>query len=89
MEKKLRFSYYPPSDELIIHFDEPKPCISKEIADEIYIRLDIETRKIVGLTILNFRQRFKGAKDKVLSFDLPVLANIRLSKSEAESLELM
>lgn len=85
MPIKLRFSYYAPSDELNIHFDEPKPCVSKEIADEIYLRLDIETRKIVGLTILNFRQRFKGAKDKVLSFDLPVLANIRLSKSEAET----
>jgi len=83
MQTKLRFSYYPPSDELNIHFEEPKPCVSKEIADEIYLRLDIETRKIVRLTILNFRQRFKGAKDKVLSFDLPVLANIKLSRHEA------
>lgn len=86
MEKALKFSYYSPSDELNIHFDEPKPCISKEIADEIYIRLDIKTREIVGLTILNFRQRFKGAKNKVLSFDLPVLADIKLSKREAEAL---
>lgn len=89
MEKALRFSYYAPSDELNIHFDEPRPCVSKEIADEIYLRLDMETRKIVGLTILNFRQRFKGAKGKEVFFDLPVLANLKLLKSEAESLEIM
>ncbi|MCI0495929.1 DUF2283 domain-containing protein [candidate division KSB1 bacterium] len=89
MEKALKFSYYPPSDELNIHFGEPKPCISKEIADEIYIRLDVKTREIVGLTILNFRQRFKGAKDKVLAFDLPVLADIKLSKHKAEALGII
>ena len=78
MEKTLTFSYYPPSDELNIHFGEPRPCISKEIADEIYLRLDSETREIVGLTILNFRQRFTEAKSKPLSFDIPVLAHIQL-----------
>jgi uncharacterized protein YuzE len=79
MEKALRFSYYPPSDELNIHFGEPRPCISKEIADEIYLRLDSETREIVGLTILHFRQRFTGAKGKPLSFDVPVMSQIILS----------
>lgn len=82
----LRFSYYPPSDELNIHLGEPRPCISKEIADEIYLRLDAETREIVGLTILHFHQRFTGAKGKALSFDLPVLADIKLSKQEAEAI---
>lgn len=82
----LRFSYYPPSDELNIHFDEPRPCISKEIADEIYLRLDTETREIVGLTILHFRQRFAGVKSKSLSFDLPVLADVKLLEQEGEAM---
>jgi uncharacterized protein YuzE len=64
MSRKLRFSYYEPSDELNIHFDEPKPCVSKEIADEIYLRLDMETRKIVGLTILIFVNDLKELKVK-------------------------
>lgn len=88
MEKTLRFSYYPPSDELNIHFEEPRPCISKEIDDEIYLRLDSKTRAIVGLTILNFRQRFAKAKGKMLSFDLPVLARIQLLKREAKMPEV-
>jgi hypothetical protein len=89
MEKNLRFSYNPPGDELNIHFDEPRPCISKEIANEIYLRFAMKTREIVGLTILNFRRRFKGSKDKVLSFDLPVLADIKLSKREADALGII
>lgn len=86
MEKALKFSYYPPGDELNIHFGEPRPCISKEITDEIYLRLDSETREIVGLTILHFRQRFTGAKGKELSFELPVLAHVKLSKRKAKAL---
>ncbi len=88
MEKALRFSYYPPSDELNVHCGEPRPCISKEIADEIYLRLDLETYEIVGLTILHFRKRFTGAKSKPLSFDVPVLAQIQLLKRETKTLDI-
>jgi uncharacterized protein YuzE len=88
VEKKMRFSYYPPSDELNIHFDEPRPCISKEISDEIYVRFDSETYDIVGLTILNFRHRFSSAKGKAISFELPILAHIELSEKEIEALQI-
>lgn len=73
----MKFSYYPPSDELNIHFGEPRPCISKE------------TREVVGLTILNFRERFNKAKGKPLSFGLPVSANIKLSKQNAKVLGML
>jgi hypothetical protein len=89
MEKTLRFSYYPPSDELNIHFGEPRPAISKEIDDGVYLRLDPQTREIVGLTLLHFRRRFGRAKAKPLSFALPVLANIKLSKREAKALGII
>jgi len=85
----MKFSYHPPSDELNIHFGEPRPCILREITDEIYLRLDKETREVVGLTILNFRQRFNKAKVKPMSFDLPVVANIKLSKRKARVLGMI
>ncbi len=88
MEKALKFSYYPPSDELNIHFGEPRPCISKEIADEIYLRLDLETREMVGLTILHFRKRFTGVKSKPLFFDVPVPAQIQLLQRETKTVDL-
>jgi len=86
MEKAMKLSYYPPSDELNIHFGEPHPCISKEIDDEIYLRFDPETHEISGLTILNFRRRFTGAKGKVLSLELPVVAHVELPRQEAKAL---
>jgi hypothetical protein len=64
-------------------------CYDYSSADEIYLRLDAKAREIVGLTILSFRQRFKGARSKALSFDLPVLANIKLSKRKAKALGVM
>lgn len=88
MEKKLKFSYYSPSDELNIHFGEPRPCISKEIADEVYIRFDSDTHEIVGLTILNFRHRTTGAKGKTLSFDIPISAYIELLDGETKTLQI-
>jgi uncharacterized protein YuzE len=89
MEKNLRFSYDPPSDELNIHFGEPRPAISKEIDDEVYLRLDPHSREIVGVTVLHFRRRFRSAKSKPLSFALPVLANIKLSKRQAKGLGIV
>ena len=85
----MRFSYYPPSDELNIHFGEPCPAIAKEIDDEVYLHLDPQTREIVGLTVLHFRRRFSGAKAKPLSLGLPVLADIKLSKREAKALGII
>ena len=88
MEKKLKFSYYSPSDELNIHFGEPRPSISKEIADEVYVRFDSETHEIVGLTILNFRHRTAGAKGKTLSFDIPISAYIELLDENTKALQI-
>jgi len=88
VEKNLKFSYYSPSDELNIHFGEPRPSISKEIADEVYVRFDSETHEIVGLTILNFRHRTIGAKGKTLSFDIPISAYIDLLSGEAKTLQI-
>lgn len=88
MEKNLKFSYYSPSDELNIHFGKPRPSISKEIADEVYVRFDSETHEIVGLTILNFRHRTTGTKDNTLSFDIPISAYIELLDEKTEALQI-
>jgi uncharacterized protein YuzE len=84
----LKFSYYSPSDELNIHFGEPRPSTSKEVADEVYVRFDSETHEIVGLTILNFRHRTTAAKSKTLSFDIPISAYIELLDGKTEALQI-
>lgn len=86
MAKTLTFSYEPSSDELNIHVGEPRAALSKEIDDEVYLRLDPDTREVVGLTVLNFRARFGRGKAAPLSLALPVLAHLKLPKKAAEAL---
>ncbi len=59
MEKELRFFFDKEGDVLDISIGEPKKAISKEINNDIVVRLDPKTNKIVGFTILNFEKRFE------------------------------
>jgi uncharacterized protein YuzE len=59
MEKKLKFFFDKHGDVLDISIGKPKKAISKEIENDIVVRLDPKTNKIVGFTILNFEKRFE------------------------------
>ncbi len=59
MEKELKFFFDKQGDVLDISIGEPKEAISKEISNDIVVRLDPKTNKIVGFTILNFEKRFE------------------------------
>jgi len=82
----LAFSYAPSSDEMNIHFGEPRPAIAKEIDDEVYLRIDPKTREVVGLTVLHFRARFGKAKARPFSLVLPVRAHLKLSYEAVQAL---
>lgn len=86
MAKNLTLAYTPSSDEMNIHFGKARKAIAKEIEDEVYLRLDPQTREVVGLTVLHFRARFGKAKAEPLSLVLPVLAHLKLPKKMAEAL---
>ena len=45
------------ADVLYISFGEPKPAEGLDIGDGTILRVDPETEKIVGLTILDFSKR--------------------------------
>ena len=60
MAKKVRVTYYKPSDELSILLGPQRESVLHEISDEIYVRLDPETDEVLGLTILNFEERAQG-----------------------------
>lgn len=83
MAKELTFSYHPASDELNIHLAEPRPAISKEISDEVYMRVDRETGQIIGLTVMHFQARFGRRKSPDLSFALPIVARLTAKKKAA------
>jgi uncharacterized protein YuzE len=51
------FHYDKEADVLYISFGEPKPAEGIDIGDGTILRIDPETEKIVGLTILQFSKR--------------------------------
>jgi len=59
MERKLKFFYDKEGDVLDIAIDDPTESISKELENDMIMRLDPHTDEIVGFTILNFEERFE------------------------------
>lgn len=59
MEKKLKFILDKNGDILDIAIGKPKEAISREIGNDVIIRIDPKTKEIVGFTILNFEKRFE------------------------------
>ena len=71
--EKLTFYYDDEGDILDIAAGKPKKAVSKEIGDDNVERVDLETKKIVGFTILNFKKRFKAKKGEQ-AFPIPIKA---------------
>jgi uncharacterized protein YuzE len=66
MEKKMKFFFDKEGDILDISLGEPEEATSREIGDDIIVRINSKD-EIVGFTILNFE------KSKMES-DLPLYA---------------
>jgi uncharacterized protein YuzE len=61
----LRSEYDEGQDILYLWVDEPRPATTYETEQGHLVRLDPETYELVGVTILDFRRRWKG-RDIVL-----------------------
>jgi len=54
MEKTIMFFYDKDSDVMDISLGKPKAAISEEADDDIVVRIDPNSREIIGFTIINF-----------------------------------
>jgi len=54
MEKTIMFFYDKDNDIMNISFGKPKVAISEEVDEDIVVRIDPNSREIVGFTIINF-----------------------------------
>jgi len=77
MEKTLNFTYDKEGDILDISFGQPKNAVSEEVSEDIFIRLEPKTKKIIGFMILNFEEKF-GRTRKIEK--LPIIGDFRLAK---------
>ena len=59
--------HYDKSDDLFeIISGQPKKAISVEVADDVFVRKEIKTGKIIGFTILNFEKWFNSTKERTI-----------------------
>ena len=78
MEKRLKMFFDKEGDVLDISIGGPREVISKEVGDDILIRVDPKTSEVLGITILNFEKRFEQTKTEIF----PITA--ALAQLEAE-----
>ena len=78
MAETLRFAYDKEADLLDICLGRPRAAISREIEDDIFVRLDPKSRKIIGFSILNFTKWFKELDS---ARPIPVTGRFSLSRS--------
>ncbi|MBI3659330.1 DUF2283 domain-containing protein [Candidatus Acetothermia bacterium] len=78
MGKELRFNYDVEGDILEISKGKPRRAISRDLGDDIWLKVDPKTGEVLGFTILSFIRRFtlKKRERKV-----PVVADFKSSKS--------
>lgn len=56
MGGNLVIAYDKEGDVLDLSIGRPKKAISKEVMDDLLIRLDIKTKKVIEFSILNFEK---------------------------------
>jgi len=60
MEEMTTLFYDREGDVLYITIGEPQVAISQELEDDVLLRVQPETGRIVGMTVLNFTSRFSN-----------------------------
>ena len=63
--KELTPDYDEDADILFLWVDGPRPAITHETDDGHHVQLDPVTREVVGLAIIDYRERWEGRPIKV------------------------
>ena len=77
MAKRLNFFFDREGDILYLSVGKPRPAIAKEIGDDIIVRVDPKSHRVVGCTILNLTKRFGHMKK---AEPLPLAADLLLRR---------
>ena len=78
MAETLRFAYDREGDIFEISLGRPRSAISREIEDDVFVRLDPKNRRIIGFSILNFTA---WVKELGQTRPIPVTGRFSLSHS--------
>lgn len=76
INNKIRYFFDKDAD--ILYFTKKKPSaqdISRELSEGVVVRIDAQTRKVIGFTILNFLKR-----QMKNSITLPLFAEFEMAR---------
>ncbi|MEW6294952.1 MAG: hypothetical protein AB1467_01495 [Candidatus Diapherotrites archaeon] len=62
---KIILYYNKETDVLDLSSGKPKKALCEETEDDLIIRKDPKTKKIIGFTVLNFQKRFENSREKI------------------------
>ncbi len=62
MEKMTTLFYDQEGDVMYLTIGEPQEAVSREMGNDILLRVHPDTGEVVGLTVLNFASRFSDLK---------------------------
>lgn len=78
MEGEMRIYYDEEGDYLTIFIGDSKPNYGEDIEEDVTLFKNQETNEIIGLGILNFREKAKSLKD--IELKLPFKVNFSALK---------
>ncbi len=58
MEKRISISFDKEADVMYLNFGEPVKAEGEEIEEGVFARYDPKSKKLVGLTVVNFSKKF-------------------------------
>ncbi len=64
MAEMTTLFYDKEGDVLYLTICEPQEAVSREMGNDVLVRVHPETGKIIGMTILNFASRFSNMKQE-------------------------
>ena len=77
MAQRLNFFFDGEGDILYLSVGKPRPAIAREVGDDIIVRVDPKSHRVVGCTILNLTKRFGRMKK---AEPLPLAADLLLRR---------
>lgn len=79
LNTEIRYDYDEEEDVLYLSIGEPKPSITEETEEGILIRKDIQTGKLTGVTILDYKDRLKN-KERINIPDIFDLSKVKIQE---------
>ncbi len=58
MDEVTQLFYDKDADVLYVSIGKPRPAISREVGDDVLLRVDPDSGDVVGMTIINLSSRF-------------------------------